>query len=135
MHRLRYLWLLFGKIAALAFIFVGGCLLATLVLPMMALFPSQQKERVQFLIHNLFRIYLKTIHFCRFIRLEIHGTEKIAACRGKIVIANHPSLLDVVILMALVPRTQCIVKHELWTHPLLGRLMRLAGYIRNNLVG
>ena len=42
-------------------------------------------------------------------------------------------LLDVVFLMALVRRSQCIVKSELWENGTLGRLVRGAGYIRNDL--
>jgi len=42
-------------------------------------------------------------------------------------------LLDVVILMSLVPRAQCIVKAELWRSRYLGGVMRWAGYIRNDL--
>jgi 1-acyl-sn-glycerol-3-phosphate acyltransferase len=35
--------------------------------------------------------------------------------------------------MTLLPRAQCIVKKELWQSPYLGRLVRGAGYIRNDL--
>jgi 1-acyl-sn-glycerol-3-phosphate acyltransferase len=133
MRWIRYPWLLFGKICALAFIFVGGGLLATTILPILTLFPGRQQERTQFLIHISFRFYLRMLRFFRMIRLEVDGAEKLAGCIGKMVISNHPSLLDVVILMALIPKIQCIVKHELWNHRLLGGLMRRAGYIRNDL--
>jgi 1-acyl-sn-glycerol-3-phosphate acyltransferase len=42
-------------------------------------------------------------------------------------------LLDVVILMAVVPNAQCIVKSELWNNRYLGVVVRRAGYIRNDL--
>ena len=126
-------WLLFGKMWALAFIFVGGCLLATVILPILTVFPDKSRERAQFFIHHSFRFYLYILQLFGFIRLEIKDIQSFSNCGGKMVIANHPSLLDVVILMALIPRSQCIVKHELWKHPLLGSLMRKAGYIRNDL--
>src|SRR5262249_24449607 len=52
---------------------------------------------------------------------------------ARLIVANHPSLLDVVLLMALVPRAQCVVKKELWSDPYLGYVVRNAGYIRNDL--
>jgi len=133
MRWLKYPWLLFGKLVALALIFIGGAALALLVLPTLIIIPGDQGERTQFLMHKFFRIYLKALQLFGLIRLEIINAGKLSGGGGKMVVANHPSLLDVVILMALIPRVQCIVKHEFWQHRFLGILMRQAGYIRNDL--
>lgn len=69
----------------------------------------------------------------RIIDLEVQGAERLRDERGKLVVANHPSLLDVVLLMALMPHAQCIVKKELWENRWLGGMVRGAGYIRNDL--
>lgn len=118
---------------ALAFIFVGGGVLAVTVLPVVGLFPGDRRERSQRVIQIIFRFYLDMIQGLNLIRLEIEGRDRLMACHGKIIVANHPSLLDVVILMSLVRNAQCIIKNELWNHPFLGALMRRAGYIRNDL--
>ena len=34
--------------------------------------------------------------------------------------------------MSLVPRAQCVVKHQLWKHPLLRPVVKATGYIRND---
>lgn len=133
MFWLRYPWLLFGKLFALAFIFIGGGFLAITVLPSMLIIPSNKRERTLYFIHKSFRFYLKALQFCGLIRLEVRDPERRLQTGGNMIIANHPSLLDVVILMALIPRVQCIVKHALWQHRFLGILMRQAGYIRNDL--
>ena len=39
---------------------------------------------------------------------------------GQIIVANHPSLLDVVFLVAQLPQADCIVKREAWSNPYLG---------------
>jgi 1-acyl-sn-glycerol-3-phosphate acyltransferase len=67
------------------------------------------------------------------IRLEVEGWERLASCEGRLVVSNHPTLLDVVMLMALLPNAQCVVKHQLWTDCFLGPVVRAAGYIRNDL--
>jgi len=69
------------------------------------------------------------LRFLRLIDLEVLGAEKLKDGAGRLVVANHPSLLDVVLLMALVRRAQCVVKKELWESRYLGRLVRDAGYI------
>ena len=52
--------------------------------------------------------------------------------RGLIIVANHPSMLDAVMLVARLPRSACILKAGLMRNPLLGPAARLAGYIRND---
>ena len=131
--RLAQVWLLFGKLLALTFIFAGGCLLATLVLPLLSIFPGNPSDRAQYLVHKTFRFYIKVLQTMGWIRVEVQDILRLSTAGGRIIVANHPSLLDVVLLMAFVPRAQCIVKHQLWNTWLLGGLVRRAGYIRNDL--
>ena len=51
---------------------------------------------------------------------------------GLIIVANHPSMLDAVMLVARLPRSACIMKASLMRNPLLGPGARLARYIRND---
>ncbi len=52
--------------------------------------------------------------------------------RGLIVVGNHPSMLDALILVARLPRSACIMKAELMRNVFLGAGARLARYIRND---
>lgn len=51
---------------------------------------------------------------------------------GLIVVANHPSLLDALMLVARLPRSVCIMKASLMGNFFLGAGARLARYIRND---
>lgn len=51
---------------------------------------------------------------------------------GLIVVANHPSLLDALMLVARLPRSVCIMKASLMHNFFLGAGARLARYIRND---
>ncbi|HBM90827.1 MAG TPA: 1-acyl-sn-glycerol-3-phosphate acyltransferase [Rhodospirillaceae bacterium] len=128
----KYPWLV-GKLFALFFIFVGGGVLATIIVPVVMFTHHDRQEQTQNLVRVLFRFYLWLLQATKILSITFEGGQKLAQCKGAVVIANHPSLLDVVILMAYIPRAQCIVKHELWNHFFLGCLMRAAGYIRNDL--
>src|SRR6185369_1723900 len=81
----------------------------------------------------LFRIYLRLLQGLRVLDLELTGAEELGRIKGRVIVANHPTLLDVVLLIALAPRVQCIVKHQLWSSRYLGGVGRHAGYIRNDL--
>jgi len=51
---------------------------------------------------------------------------------GLIVVANHPSMLDALMLVAHLPRSACVMKASLARNPFLGTGARLARYIRND---
>lgn len=133
MRSLSYLWRLGGTAFAFSFIFFGGGVLAVTLLPLLALIPGHQRARAQLVIHAAFRFYIMILQRLWVIRVKTEGAERLNAPGGRLIVANHPSLLDVVMLMALIPKAQCIVKNELWNHRFLGPLMRRAGYIRNDL--
>jgi len=52
--------------------------------------------------------------------------------RGLILMANHPTMLDALLLVARLPRSACIMKAELMRNIFLGGGARLARYIRND---
>ena len=118
---------------AFACFFLGGAVLAGIVFPILAIRRRGREDRAQRLIHHVFRFYLTMLRGLGLIRLEVAGGERLAASQGKIIVANHPTLLDVVFLMALTPRVCCIVKHELWDNRYLKGVVRAAGFIRNDL--
>jgi 1-acyl-sn-glycerol-3-phosphate acyltransferase len=51
---------------------------------------------------------------------------------GLIFVANHPSMLDALILVARLPRSACIMKAALMKNIFLGAGARMARYIRND---
>ena len=44
--------------------------------------------------------------------------------RGNIIVANHPSLIDVVILISLIPKCVCVVKKSLFHNVFVKRVIR-----------
>jgi 1-acyl-sn-glycerol-3-phosphate acyltransferase len=51
---------------------------------------------------------------------------------GLIIAANHPSMLDALVVVARLPRGVCVMKAELMRNVFLGAGARLAQYIRND---
>jgi 1-acyl-sn-glycerol-3-phosphate acyltransferase len=50
---------------------------------------------------------------------------------GQMVLANHPSLIDVCFLIAFTPQATCIVKSTLWRNPFTRWPVVAAGYLSN----
>ena len=60
------------------------------------------------------------------------GLERLSQGGPHLVVANHPTLADVVILLAHMPQADCIVGAEYARHPILRGAASAAGYIRND---
>ncbi len=114
----------------------GGTLLCFIIFPVLR-FVSPTKDichqRARFFNHYTFKIFLWFGCLWGIIKLQKTNLEKLKDQRGVLLICNHPSLVDTVIIMAHFKRIQCIVKGDLWTHPILGGIVRTAGYIPNDL--
>ena len=134
-RNVRLVWRILRTGLAFALIFGGGAIIAVTAFPLMRLVTTADRGRgrFQYVIHLLFRGYVWLLQALRLLDLEVIGRDKLRTINGRMIVANHPSLLDVVVLMALVRRTQCIVKKELWDSWALGRLVRGVGFIRNDL--
>jgi 1-acyl-sn-glycerol-3-phosphate acyltransferase len=120
---------------AFALLGLGGLCLAVTVFPAIRAATrgeSLRIRRTQATINLAFRLYLGILWLLGVMRLDVDGRDRLARVSGALIVANHPTLLDVVLLMALVPDAQCVVKHALWRNRFLGPVVRAAGYIRND---
>ncbi|WP_426415345.1 lysophospholipid acyltransferase family protein [Aestuariirhabdus sp. LZHN29] len=113
-----------------------GALLLTLVgFPAASLLsrdPLKRKRRVKRLIHFSFRCFTRTVTTLGVFRVEFSGVEQLQQDRGCLIIANHPSLVDFVLLASRVPDCDCIVKQALWHNPFLKGVVSAADYLPNS---
>jgi 1-acyl-sn-glycerol-3-phosphate acyltransferase len=66
-------------------------------------------------------------------RLEISGIERLREARAALVFANHPTLIDAVILLSQMPLgATCVVKGLLATSPVFAGAIGAARYIKND---
>ncbi|WP_161539689.1 lysophospholipid acyltransferase family protein [Paramagnetospirillum kuznetsovii] len=136
LERLDRGWRCLGTGLFLAVIGLGGSFLALTVFPVIVLFvrdPLARQRRIQSVIRASFKLYCAAIQAFRVADIEVIGAEQLEQLRGALVIANHPSLLDVVMIMAALPHAQCVVKAGLLRHPFFRLTVQGAGYIPNDL--
>lgn len=129
----QHVWRTLGTGHCFAFLFVGGFILSLTALPMTRLLgktPEEKQARARRLLHHAFRFYLWQMQALGLMRLEIQGRERLAQAGGKLVIANHPSLLDVVILISLLPECDCVIKADL-RRSLVRGVVAATGYTDN----
>lgn len=78
-----------------------------------------------------FSIYLWYLQLFFFVRIDCSELTAIQSVRPLIIVANHPSLLDAVVLLSRLPRSVCVIKAKLKNNILFGAAARVSGYISN----
>jgi len=79
-----------------------------------------------------FRVFLRILTIFCACRFDLDEIDRLRDQGPLIVAANHPSLLDAVIIVSRLPNTVCVMKAALMDNILFGAAARLAGYIRND---
>jgi len=113
---------------------IGGLLLRAIVFPLLSLMVRERALRITLartIIRLTFRAFVGLMRGVGVLRYEIIGLEKLER-GGLLILANHPTLIDTVFLMAFVRRADCIVKSHLWNNPFTSGPVRAAGYISND---
>jgi len=114
---------------------LGGILLSLTVFPLLRLAPggrAASERRARVVVRGSFLALLALLQVLRILRLEKRNLSALRQTGPALVLANHPSYLDIVVLMAHIPDAICVVKSKLWRNPFLGGVVRAAGYIRND---
>lgn len=85
------------------------------------------------MISRVYRFYWVCARWSGLMRIEAEALDALNdAAQGLIVAANHPSLLDAMLIVGRLPRSVCIMKASLARNVFLGAGARLARYIPND---
>ena len=125
----------YGRLLATAWSFVsygfGGIFLLFFPLMHLMMKGSQHDKAVtsRKIIHKLLRLFICQMKYLGIFTYETHGLEKLGP--GQLIIANHPTFLDVVFLISFIENANCIVKYSLFKNPFTCGPLHAAGYIPN----
>lgn len=114
---------------------IGGVILGLLLLPAMRLLPGSVRERElrsQAVVHRCFGFFVRMMEGLGLLEVTVRGGEALRE-PGQLVVANHPTLLDVVFLVSLMPQADCVVKREVLSNPFMRGVAGCTGYLSNSL--
>ena len=83
-------------------------------------------------IANIYRSFWAVASACGMMRIDASCLAALKDEPRLIFVANHPTMLDALLLVAHLPRSACIMKASLMKNIFLGAGARLARYIRND---
>lgn len=134
-ERIDRAWRLALTGACFAGFSAGSCVLVFVFFPALHLLPGgapARRRRARWLIQKSFGLLIGVMRAGGIMKLELSGAEELAKRRNALVLANHPTLVDVCVLLAIIPDATCVVKSRLWSRPIMGGPLRAAGYISND---
>ena len=85
----------------------------------------------RWLVRHSWAFFIFFTEIVGYLRVDYKGLSKIPN-EGAIIVANHPSLLDVVLIISRVPNINCIVKASLHQNIFLGFAIKACNYIPNS---
>ena len=112
---------------------IGALVVGFILMPLVRILPAsraRRRARARGMMRASLRLFVAQMAGLGGMTYEFRGAERLGR-PGQLIIANHPSLIDVVFLLAFVPGTGCVVKQGLWRNPLTRGAVTLAEFITN----
>lgn len=134
LERIDQCWRVVATAIAFSVFGLGGVALRVVAFPFLAFFVWDRGHRIKYArltIHYAFRAFIGLMRALGILRYQIEGLEKLGR-GGQLVLANHPTLIDVVFLISLIPNADCVVKSSLARNPFTRGPVRATNYICND---
>ncbi len=112
---------------------LGGLILGTVIFPIICFLYSRNSQR-EIMINTVrysWRFFVKIAYIFRLFSVDYDNIRNLLNTSGSIIVCNHPSLIDVVILISLFRNTVCIVKGELANNFFIKRIVSSVFLINN----
>ncbi|MET0499763.1 MAG: lysophospholipid acyltransferase family protein [Steroidobacteraceae bacterium] len=130
-RKLNHVW----RIVATGFAFVlfgiAALLVSVTVFPVLRLSTwnaDVARRRIQHAMQLTFQAFMQVTRMLGILTYHVEGAERLRE-PGRVIVANHPTLIDVVLLVSQMPQVDCIVKRSVWSNPLLRWPAAWAGYL------
>jgi 1-acyl-sn-glycerol-3-phosphate acyltransferase len=131
---INHAWRVFATGLVFVLFGLGALFISLTIFPLLRLSTTRTdvaRRRIQRGMQRTFRVYIELMRLLGIMTYELHGVERLRE-PGRLIVANHPTLIDVVMLVSLIPEVDCIVKRGLWRNPFLRWPVIWASYIPNS---
>jgi 1-acyl-sn-glycerol-3-phosphate acyltransferase len=92
--------------------------------------PTRRTRISRSIVHAWFKFFIELMRVLGVHTYEIHGAERLKR-PGLFILANHPSLVDVVFLLSLVPNASAVVRSNLLRNPFIRGPVLAARFVTN----
>lgn len=130
---LRWYWAYARQMFSVFAFFTTALVVSTISAPVYLLFGRWFPSAVALgVIRCLFQLWLDMSIRLGVFDIQFPEAAKLSEMRGVIIAPNHPTMLDAIILLSIVPKTVCIMRASFKRSPFLGGAAVLAGFVTND---
>jgi 1-acyl-sn-glycerol-3-phosphate acyltransferase len=135
MNQLNFVLRWIGTALSFGFFGIGGLLQGVLIHPLIWLVvrnPRRRRHLSRRVVGGSMRLFVWIMRLLGVLDYSISGREHIEPGKSYLILANHPSLIDVVFLLSIFPQADCVVKEAMARNPFSFAPIRAAGYLSNS---
>lgn len=131
----RFVWPRWVRVVLMAALFAvfffGSPLLALFVLPFVALVSgARARDRATHVLHLGMKLIMRTAHVLGIVELDLPPPQReIDLAKPYVMISNHPSFIDMLVILGTFSPLTCVTNGRWWKHWALGRLLRATNYV------
>ena len=109
-------------------LFLTGCLILRLLIAIMYLISIQKTKKKQFICRLIHLTCKGIITIALFAKKEKVNALKETFRKPAILVANHQSFIDILVLLSLAPKIVMVTNHWVWNSPFFGAIIRYADF-------
>lgn len=125
-----------GYLVVICFVIfgIGTIVVGNIIFPLIKLlFPRKYRlNTYSNVIQTSWSVFVKFLILINIIDLDIKDIEKLKNIKKSVIVSTHPSFIDGVILISLIPKTTCLVAERLSTNPITKQIVNTMFIISGN---
>lgn len=136
--RLNFLWRFIGTGIGFFLFGLGGLVIGIVIFPLIFIFIRNRETRqtvARQLVSNAFKLFLVIVKGLGVLSYEIEGVENAVVGKNQIIVANHPTLIDVIFLVSIFPMADCVIKEAITRNPFMRSVVLSTNYIPSGNTG
>ena len=110
------------------YFFMGSILLNFFLILFILPFPARKSQKRAFLNYLVSKLAKSTLYIGVHVKKRVLFPEKLDFSKPSIIVANHSSFLDILLVIMLNPKVLIMVKGWVYNSPIFGLFIRYAGY-------
>ncbi len=128
------LWRSFIGVLGFTFFGFGAGVISFIIFPYIHFFLPENKQKKAYseVVHRAWNFFIRLLIKIRLVNIEISDKDKLRNLSGKVIVANHPTFIDIVILIGLIPNSTCLAKKATLKNPFFRNIVKSI-YIINDI--
>lgn len=102
----------------------GAVYIGCVLFPLLSLRYKGKERRKKFaeIIRKSWKFFISVMENSKEIKVNINGN--LSAIRGKVVVASHPSFIDIILLIGNMPASLCLAKKSILKNPIMRNIVK-----------